>query len=103
MYAKLLWASPLAVALILVGPMPLSAQDSTRIGVAEQIRTVTSRSVSAEVRKQAEKALRRLDAATVLELMLPELERLESDPEIVRQFGSYLPPDKESSQPLQGY
>src|ERR1022692_4109390 len=48
MYAKLLWASPLAVALLLVGPVPLPAQDSARIGVAEQIRTITSRIKTAE-------------------------------------------------------
>lgn len=103
MYAKLLWASPLAVALLLVGPVPFQAQDTARIGVAEQIRTITSRIKSAEDRKHAEKALRHLDPATVLELILPELERLEADPDTVGQFGSYLPPDKESPQPLQGY
>lgn len=103
MYAKLFWAAPVAVAFVLAGALSIRSQDSTRIGVAEQIRTITSRIKSAEDRKQAEKALRHLDPATVLELVLPELERLEADLGTVGQFGGYLPPDKESPQPLQGY
>src|SRR5262249_34288994 len=81
----------------------IRAQDSTRIGVAEQIRTITSRIKSVDDRKQAEKALRHLDVATVLEMILPELERLEADPDTVGQFGQYLSPDEESQQPLQGF
>jgi hypothetical protein len=97
MYAKSLWAGWLTLALVPAGASPLWGQNSNRIGVAEQIRTITSRIKSPEDREQAEKALRQLDAATVLELIFPEIERLADDPDAASQFGGYFLPEEKIS------
>lgn len=95
MYARLLVAHWLAVVLFLTGAPSTRAQDSNRIGVAEQIRTITSRIKSTDDRKQAEKALRKFDVATVLEMVFPEIERWEEEPDGAVPFRNYFLPFEE--------